>query len=157
MSKIQFNRLDLFLKEITDPYAQENWYRLKLFLEEGGGLGDDTINIINNIIGGAAVWEKESRTLPASSTTIVNSFALTSFRGLDYVLNFKDTTSAKQKQLKLSVIKDDGTVKDTVYARLGSAISLEINSQINGSNYELAIVNNELFDVQVSLARLTLT
>jgi len=36
---IKQKRLDLLLKEIKDPYVQENFYKLKIFLEnfEGGG------------------------------------------------------------------------------------------------------------------------
>lgn len=157
MSKLDFNRLDLLLKEIQDPYVQENFYRLKLFLQQaklsGGGVG----NVVTNITTSASVWEKAKKTVPASSTTIVESFALSSFRSLEYIINVKDTTSDKEKQLKLSVVKDDGSLKDCVYAIMGSAISLEINANINGLSYELEMINNELFAVEVSFARLTIT
>lgn len=34
MSTFTFNKLDFLLKEIADPYVQENFYKLKLFIEE---------------------------------------------------------------------------------------------------------------------------
>lgn len=49
MSKNAFTRVDFLLNEIEDEYVRENFYRLKLFLENLD-LGDDIINIVNNII-----------------------------------------------------------------------------------------------------------
>lgn len=44
--------LDLLLKEIKDPHVQENFYRLKLYIEE---LAIGTTNIIQNITNAGSV------------------------------------------------------------------------------------------------------
>lgn len=157
--KSRFNRLDLLLKEIDDAYVQENFRRLKLFLEAqdlsaSGGSGGSTTTIIS---GGTSIWEEYNKSLPASSTTIVDTFLMSSFKQCEYIVNFKDTASNKEKGLKLSVIKDDGSLKENVYAIIGSAISLAINTNINGTNYELKVTNNEASSVDMYFARLKIT
>jgi hypothetical protein len=158
MSRREFNRLDLLLKEIDDLYVQENFRRLKLFLDTNGvldpgtGGGDTNINITNE-----GLWEEYRRTLPPSSTTIVDTFAMSSFQACEYIVNYEDTTSNKKRGLKLSVIKDDGSLKETVYSIRGSAISLTLFTNINGSDYELKVTNNEAFTVDMYFARLKIT
>ena len=46
------NQLNLLLKEIQDPYAQENFYRLKLYLENQLGSTGSLTQVINNITTG---------------------------------------------------------------------------------------------------------
>lgn len=160
--KSRFNRLDLLLKEINDPYVQENFRRLKLFLDAqelsasggSGGSGGSSTTIINT---GTSIWEEYNKALPPSVTTIVDTFTLASFKQCEYIVNFKDSASNKEKGLKLSVIKDDGSLKESIYAIAGSAISLAISTNINGLNYELKVTNNEASSVDMYFARLKIT
>lgn len=158
-NKSKFNRLDLLLKEIDDVYVQENFRRLKLFLEaqELSSSGGSSGGVTTIVTGTASLWEEFNRTITPGSTVIVDTFTMLSFKQVEYIVNFKDTTSSKEKSLKLSVIKDDGSLKDTVYARMGSAISLDVNTNINGANYELKVTNNEAFSVDMYFARLKIT
>ena len=48
----QFNNLDLLLKEIKDPYVQENFYKLKLYLERLARNKTGNTTILQNITGG---------------------------------------------------------------------------------------------------------
>ena len=147
---------ELLLKEIKDPYVQENFYRLKLYLERIGaqiGSGDTTIN---NFLAGTAVWEKFSRTIPASSTLIVDTIPLVSFRSISYIMNTRAPSTDREKNLKMDINKDDSQLKKQVYALSGAPLNVEINELITGPNYELEMVNNELFSVEVNFSRLTL-
>ncbi len=150
----QTNSLDLLLKEIKDEYVQENFYRLKLWLERlntggttivvGGGSGGST----------AAVWEKFTRSVPASSTIIADSVALSSFNQIEYIINYKNTSTKREKGLKVTVVKDDTLIKEQVYAKTGAPLSIGLNTVINGSNFELQIVSSEVVGVDMSFARL---
>lgn len=151
------NSIDLLLKEIEDPYVQENFYRLKLYLERldsGGGTGSITQNI--NVTQSDHPWEKFTQSISASSTSIVDTIALTAFVKIEYTIEYRDTTTNRVKGLKMSVVKDDTLLKDQVYAISGAPLNIELNTNINGSNYELEIVNNELNAVEMVFARLTL-
>ena len=152
----QTNSLDVLLKEIKDPYAQENWYRLKLYLERLNKTGGDTN--ITNISGSTvtSVWEKFTKVVPISSTIIADSLLLTTFKQLEYIINFKDTVTKVEKGLKMTLVKSDTLLKEQVYAVTGAPMSMEVNTVINGSSYELQIVNNGLASVEMSFARLTL-
>ena len=86
-----------------------------------------------------------------------NDFPVSTDGLVEYIVDFKDTTSAKEKGLKLRVIKDDGSVKDQVFSKLGSAISLAITSNIVGTNYELSVTNNESYTVDMVFVRLKIT
>lgn len=157
MSQFNFNRLDLLLKEIQDPYVQENFYRLKQWIEQNdvGGLSSGDGGSSNNlIIGDADIWDEQSKSLAASSLNVTDTIPMVAFRQVIYNINFKDSTSETYKSLKLTVTKDDNSLKDQVSNILGSPISLEINPVINGSNMELQITNNEAFIVDVRIARL---
>lgn len=153
----QTNSLDLLLKEINDPYVQENFYRLKLYLQrlQTGGTGGTTI--INQGGGGNAVdsvWEKINKTAPAGSTIVADSNSLSSFRQLEYIINYRNTVTLREKGLKVTVVKDDTVINEQVYARTGAPLSVGLNMVINGGNVELQIENNELNAVNVSFAKL---
>ncbi len=153
----QTNTLDILLKEIKDPHAQENWYRLKLFLERL-----TTTDGVTTIIPGGGgtstdpVWEKFTRVVPGSSTIVADTLLLTAFNQLEHIINFKETVTKVEKGLKMTIVKTDTTLKDSVYAVTGAPMSMEVNAVINGSSYELQIVNNGANAVDMSFARLTL-
>lgn len=152
------NNFEPLLKEIEDKYVQENFYRLKLYLESIG-LGSSSGGGGTTIIGGGSsvsVWEKFTRSLPSSSTTIADTINLASFRQLEYIINYRDSVTKREKSIKVTVLKDDTTLEEQVYAVSGAPLSIGLNTNINGSNYELEITNNEPNTVDMSFARLTL-
>ena len=106
--------------------------------------------------GGDTVWVKDSDTVTASTTLIYDTIDLTTFNHLEYIINYEDTSN-NRKSLKLSVINDNGTIEETVYSLLGSAMDVDVETDINAGNFELKFINNEAFDVDISTARLTLT
>jgi len=148
--------LDLLLKEIEDPYVQENFYRLKLYLNS---LESGVTTIIRDGTGGTggvSIWEKFTKLVPASSTIIVDSLPLTSFQQVELIINYKQTVTKRSRGLKVSMVKDDTLLEEQIYAMVGAPLAVGLNTVINGSNYELQIVNSELADVEMSFARLIL-
>jgi len=91
-----------------------------------------------------------------NSTQIVDSFNASTWRTAEYLFQFAENAGTKVKSLKLLVTKDDIEVKETVFARQGSTIDLEVNSNLNGGNIEIEVVNKETFAIDVSFARLRL-
>jgi hypothetical protein len=71
-------------------------------------------------------------------------------------MNFRSTTTNREKSLKFSVVKDDTDLKDQVYARAGASINLNVSSQISGGNVEIVCANNEAFAVTLIMAKLIL-
>jgi len=94
--------------------------------------------------------------VPASSTKIVDTVPLSKFHRLEYGLQYHDAAGPKTRSLKLVVVKDDTSVDDQVFAKQGNTINAEVNAKVTGSNFQLEIINNETFSLDLSLARLTL-
>ena len=151
-------RLDLFLKEIQDPKAQENWLRLKLYLEQ---LSVGNTTIINQggdggSGSGTSVWEKDSATISSGITAVVDTIPLASFRQLHYEINYLNTVTNRRKGLKMTVINDDSTIEEQVYAISGAPLSLGIFANIVGSNLQISVQNSEASAVEMSFAKLNI-
>ena len=71
-------------------------------------------------------------------------------------MEIHNSSSLKVRTLKMLVTRVDTDVDDTVFARGGSALNIEINATVVGTDCQLEIVNNEIESVDLSLARLTL-
>lgn len=111
---------------------------------------------IVNASTGTSAWIKDNDTASASSTLIYDVVALTSFNHLEYVINYEDTSN-NRKSLSLSVINDNGSIKEKVFGKIGSNLDIDLETDIDSGNFRLKFVNNEVFDIDVSTARLTLT
>lgn len=152
------NRVKFFIKEIEDYYVQENFLKLKRYLDCVNLTGGDT-TIINPGGGGSStdpVWERFSATVAASTTLVVDTLPMANFMSLEYYVTFKDQVTDEVKGLKLKVVNNAGALRDMVSEKNGAAISLEVNTAVNGTDYELRIVNNTLNGLDVEYARLTL-
>lgn len=156
MSNITFNRLDLLLREIDDPYVQENFRRLKQYLDENYQGGDTTINQDITVIDEESPWIRVSDIVNTSTTSVVDTLALSSFNKIEYIITYKDLVTGEGKGLNVTVINDNGTIKESVYAITGAPLDVDLDTDINGSNYELEITNNEPNNVEVILSRLIL-
>lgn len=151
-------RLDLLLKEINDPYVQENFYRLKLYLEQLS-VGNTTIVEVGGSSGsgtGFSVWEKDNVTLPAGITTVVDTIPLASFRQLQYEINYLNTVTNRRKGFKMTVVNDDSTIEEQVYAISGAPLNLGIFASIVGSDLQISVQNSESSAVEMSFAKLNI-
>lgn len=150
-------RLDLLIKEIKDPKAQENWLRLKLYLEQLN-VGNTTIVNTGGSGGTTAesVWTKTDVSIPAGITKVVDTIPLASFRQLDYKINYLNTVSNRRKGLKMTVINDDSTIEEQVYAISGAPLNLGIFTNIVGTDLQISVQNSETSDVEMSFAKLNI-
>lgn len=102
-----------------------------------------------------SVWEKNTGTANASSTLIFDTIALTNFNHLEYIINYEDPSN-NRKSVSLTVVNNNGTIKETVSRRLGANLDIDVETDVSGGNFELKFINNEAFDIDVSTAKLLL-
>jgi hypothetical protein len=110
---------------------------------EGGGSGTD-------------IWQKVVITIPASTSQVVSTTSIASFNHGEFIMNFKSSTTNREKSLKFSAVKDDVAIVDQVYARAGASLNVDVSSAINGANVEISVANNEAFAVNLIMAKLIL-
>jgi len=90
-----------------------------------------------------------------STTEVIDSFPFTSWTGVvEYTLIFETTIGARLKTLKLVAEKKGVGVEDQIYNRAGSVITLQVTAQVTGLNFELAITNNDIVPIKVTLIRI---
>lgn len=97
---------------------------------------------------------KKEDVVSASSTKVVDTIALAKFKRAEYSLYYFSQSNNKTKTLKLVVVQTDSGLKDQLFAKGGNLLDIGITATINGSNFELTIINNESFVVDLVLTRL---
>ena len=103
----------------------------------------------------SAVPHKQfSGTIPAGQSVVVDSIALTEFSRLNYELSFFNDAETITKSFTFTVRKQNTTVRDQVFARLGT-MDISADSQVNAGEYNLVIANSEAFVVNYCLTVLT--
>lgn len=148
--------LNLLIKEIKDPYVQENFLKLKQFID-----CLDLTNVTPTVPGGSgptltpSPWEVFARTIPLSSSAFIETIPLNTFCSLEYIMSFKDQFTNEKKALRMRVVNNNGVIQETVYGRTGAAIDLEVNTSIVATDYKLEIVNNSTNGLDINYARLT--
>jgi len=90
-------------------------------------------------------------TLIAGETKIVDKIPLTKFKAVDYLIALE--SNSLSKVFKIYVRKKGSTVSDQLFAKNGDAIDIEANPIVNGSDFELQIINNEINGLNLSFVR----
>ena len=147
---------NLLLKEIVDPYSQENWYKLKTYLESLDLNIASTVTQTINTSSSLSPWITGSKSVGAGATEVVESIPLTNFTCVEYTICMKNAAGTLTKTLKMLARRDDMDIKDTIYAKNGDPINIEISSVQTGTDFQLTFVNNEAFSISVAFARLKL-
>lgn len=104
---------------------------------------------------GTSVWIKDNQTVSASSSLVYDTVALTAFNHLEYYISYENPTG-EVKSLNLSLINDNGSLREKVSGKLGANLDVDITTAVNAGNMELTITNNEVVDVDIATAKLTL-
>lgn len=100
------------------------------------------------------VWKRiKSVSVAASTTTVIDSIPKDKVNSLEYDIDMRRGDNSSIKSLKLYVTQKASDTEDTVFARLGNNVDMAVQSQINGTDIELSVTNNEAFDVNINLAR----
>jgi hypothetical protein len=86
----------------------------------------------------------------ASSTTEIDRIDRRLFCGVKYIVCVFNICQEKYKTFEVLGSKiSAANIKDTIYAKLGSDIDMELNFSEDGSDAKLEIVNDETFDLTV--------
>ena len=154
-------KLKLLKIEVPDRYVQENFKRIEKHAEcvekdlkslEGNSGGDGGDTIIN--VNGA--WTKDTDTVPALSSKVVDIVALANFHNLDHIFVIYNDAEAKTRRLQLTTVKEGATIRTSVYGRSGSLTNVQVSTVINSGNAEVTITNNNNYQLNVSYAKLSL-
>jgi hypothetical protein len=148
-------RFDLLLKEIKDPYVQENFRKLKRYLEriDGGFGGTQTINQTTVSGGGVSIWERTSKqTITPSQTKTVDIKTLSQFSKAAYMVTIQQGNNTLS--FNVSLINDDSNLCWEIYGIVG-CLDIQLNFNNSGGQSLLDITNNETGDITVILEKLT--
>lgn len=94
--------------------------------------------------------------IPATSTKVVDTLPLSNFKTLKYFVIFFNSTNDITKEMEVTVKKSGSTVDSVVGNRVGVGMDLEVNPDVSGLNFEMNVVNNESFNIDMSFARMTI-
>lgn len=106
--------------------------------------------------GGPSLWSRNNFTVPASSSLNVLSLNQTNFRGLKAFVSVYNSTNTFQYSFDYNLTLKNSDAKDTISAKKGDIMDVEINSSTSGGNVIVTIVNNELNSININLYSLTL-
>jgi len=101
-------------------------------------------------------WIKIKDPISASASSTFDTIPLTDFVHAEYLINYRSQTTDEAKSFKFSVLNDNSVLKDSVYVKMGTNIRVDVSADVNAGNFELNFTNNEIFDVDISVARLVL-
>jgi hypothetical protein len=98
-------------------------------------------------------FEKKLDSINASSSKVIDTIPLIDFKLIEYTFRASNSPNNKTKGLKMIVTKTDSSINDQVFAKIGDAISFNLNTQINGTDMNLILQNNETFALDLALIR----
>lgn len=100
-------------------------------------------------------WQQFSGEIPAGDTVVIDSFPLSMFDAMEYKMSFRGPSQANVRSLSMHVQNLDAEIKEQVFGRLGPT-KIDLETTINGLNFELVATNAELYDVSYCLTVLTI-
>lgn len=150
--------IELLLSKFKDPYIAENFRRIRNILKDLDSRVSDSVDsgdVINNIIANS-VWRKINTNVNASTTTTLDQVNLSDFYALKYIISIRDATNNKTTTVELIIKNENGSLVDTVFAKLSGGISFSIDAISDSGFMKLNLLNNEAVGLAVSMAKLTL-
>lgn len=101
-------------------------------------------------------WVKFSDHVTNGTTKAIDTIALSDFNGASYEITVYNRTQSVARTFKITINNANGALKDIVSGRIGTPIDYKIDAIVNAGNMELELTNNELYGLDVSVARLIL-
>lgn len=101
-------------------------------------------------------WNKLEDTVAASASKDIDSMNFPDFHSLDYIVTLYNDTEGVGRRFQVSAIREGAIIKDEISGRLGSLSNVEVNVNASGSVANLQIVNNNIYGLSVSFAKLVL-
>lgn len=94
-------------------------------------------------------------TVPASSTSVIDSVPTADSRTAKWVVVVTDTTNDKTQAFEILALHKNGTTSThNMYSILGDQIDFALNVIIVGTDLTLQITNNEAVSIEVDAARI---
>lgn len=151
----QLKRYDLLLREVQDPHAQENFWRLRRILDDLGSSGISGPQGPQGDQGpaGADASLTVSVILPASTTTDVDAAVLNSVNCYQYEICLKEQGGNKRKTFNLLVANSSTGLQDQVFGRCGDGMNVDVSAVSVGPTYFLRFVNSESYNVILEYSR----
>jgi hypothetical protein len=91
--------------------------------------------------------------ITSGQTKVIDANLAETFLGASYIFSIYNITQNKYRFFQLSMTKVGSGTEETVYNKLGDALSLSVQTGVNGSNIEVTVHNNESFDLQYKAIR----
>jgi len=102
------------------------------------------------------IWQRKKFTIPATSSLVIHTIALTKFHSVDYNTSVYNDANNKNKSLNIKAHNVNSTsISKSVYAKIGQMNITFVFSVVSG-NMLLTATNNEAFEVKLEYGRLVL-
>jgi hypothetical protein len=102
--------------------------------------------------GGNNQNQKLNATIPASSSLVVESFPLSELKTRDYDVNIQNLVNDSFMGFKTKVYRTGSSnIAHQIYNQCSANAGIDFN--INGSNVEFEITNNNVFDLEITYTR----
>lgn len=103
---------------------------------------------------GPSPFRKKKITVGASSTVAIDTLPLSLITGVKYFVAIKNVANAKYRSFEMNVMNANGTLKDIVSSKvISGSLNINVSAAISGTDMELQITNNEVFDLAVEFIR----
>jgi len=103
--------------------------------------------------GRGGLWVKKRFQIPAASSVVIHTIALTAFHTVDYKTSVFNDAQTKNKTLDIKAHNDVSTIRKSVYNKIGN-VSISFVFSISSGNMLLTATNNEAFILTLEYARL---
>lgn len=116
------------------------------------------LDLIGAGAGSVSPWVRSGSSVAGSGTSVVDSVDNSLFKALKYFITVFNDAELAYESFELSVLNNNGSYRETRSNRiLDNRADVGFSSNNNAGTFELAVTNNETFNVQVELARLNLS
>ena len=100
-------------------------------------------------------WRNERDTISGSSTFNSDGVELSQFKAVKYIFSAWNDTEGKNLSMEVMVNNRGSSVSDTVYTKLGDRdLGIQVGAVVNSGAMSLEVVNNETYDIIISVFRL---
>lgn len=134
---------------VTTSTVMADWATLADVTTLAGYEATNPGNLKVTIPGGGATLV--TGTINAAQTLAIDTQVLATWNSSDYILTL--IAGTKRRKYNIDVANDEGTPVDSL-KKVGSNISVDIDSVINGANYELQVTNNEASAIDYKLTKI---
>jgi hypothetical protein len=102
-------------------------------------------------LGNAGIWEKITKTIPASTTDVIDTITLTDFSAVKYIICIEMLT--RVVMLDMNLIKDNSVIAETIFGKIGRGINFDINTNTGAGVMTVNVTNHELNSIYIEFVK----